>query len=126
MYKRQFITWPTRIATILKKVESRAGKRAGLVVAASAATAVLLASGSLAHNEICSNADYQETVLSIFHREEFDRPNRVAVDASRTTNVSSGKILATKTAVPGGLEIRLLPCWTTMGRNRFLKSRVVR
>ena len=42
-------------------------------------------------NETCSDADYNETVLSIFVREAFDRPNKVAVDANGTTKVSSGK-----------------------------------
>ena len=78
------------------------------------------------HNETCSDADYNETVLSIFARKAFDRPNRVAVDANGTTKVSSGQIHVEKTAVPGGLEMRLLPCLTTMGRNRFLRSTVVR
>ena len=88
-------------------VQTRSGKRAGFVVAASAAIVGFLAGGSQAApavtEETCSSNN-KETVLSIFAREAFDRSNRVAVGPTRVTEILAGEILAGKVAVPAGLE----------------------
>ena len=106
-------------------VQSRTGKMAGHVVAASAAIVGLLASGSRAAlavtEETCSNSKNNETVLSIFAREAFDRSNRVAVGPTRTTEILSGEILAGKTAVPAGLESAVITVLDDDGTEQVLE-----
>ena len=106
-------------------VQSRTGKMAGHVVAASAAIVGLLASGSRAAlavtEETCSNSKNNETVLSIFAREAFDRSNRVAVGPTRTTEILSGEILAGKTAVPPGLASAVITVLDDDGTEQVLE-----
>ena len=111
-------------------VQSRARKRAGLVVFASATVVVFLASGSRAspvvpEEESCSHTpNNNETVLSIFAREAFDRSNRIAVGPIRTSQVLSAEILVGKTAVPAGLENAVITALHDDGTERVLEVKV--
>ena len=110
-------------------VHVRTGKRGGLAGAASAAIVGLLASGSRAAptvtEDICSNTNSQnETVLTIFAREAFDRSNRVAVGPTRTTEILAGEILAGKVPVPAGLEHAVITALDDDGTEQVLEVQV--
>ena len=109
-------------------VQSRTGKRAGIVVAASAAIVGFLASSLQAAptvtEETCNNNKNNETVLSIFAKEAFDRSNRVAVGPTRATEILSGEILSGKTAVPPGLENAVITVLDDDGTQQVLEVQV--
>ena len=109
-------------------VQSRTGKRARLVVATSAAIVGFLAKGSQAAptvtEETCSNNKNNETVLSIFAREAFDRSNRVAVGPTRTAEILSGEFLSGTTAVPAGLENAVIAVLDDDGTEQVLEVHV--
>ena len=111
-------------------MQFRTGRRSGLVAVASAAIVGLLASGSRAAAEVSEetcrsgSTTSNETVLSIFAREAFDRSNRVAVGPTRTTEILSGEILAGKTAVPAGLENAVITVLDDDGTKQVLDVEV--
>ena len=111
-------------------VQSRIAKRGGLVGAASAAVVGFLASGSHAapalKEETCSacSGNKNETVLSIFAREAFDRSNRVAVGPTRTTEILAGEILAGKVPVPAELEHAVITALDDDGTEQVLEVQV--
>ena len=74
--------------------------------------------------EICSNTKTDNTIISIFAREAFDRSKRVAVDPTRTTDILSGEILAGKTAVPAGLDGAVITALYVDGTEQVLEVQV--
>lgn len=79
----------------------RAGKRVGLVVAASMAVGFIVGGWTAApalKKYDCSRTN--SSILSIFAREVFDRFNRFSVGPTRVTEISKQAILADKCAVP--------------------------